>query len=351
MIVWLASYPRSGNTFFRVILNSIFSIKTYSLYDDKSDIGADEKTSEIVGHQFLPEDFDIQKARDEKKVYYIKTHELFDDRVAENDRVIYLIRDGRESTLSFTKHLNIFSNTQPKIIDTIYGNTFIGSWGDHVRSWNPKHRKHTLLIKFEELTKEPIKYIDVLSDFLQIKPVGNEIPTFEELKKINPKFFRSGKTSSWEGIYTDEEHISFWLKNYKEMQEYGYDYKKPELIDHIADNSLIMESINQNSYLMKLMFESMLEQKKLNSRIQRNEQELNRKQEMLNRKQEMLNQKNDIIREHKTQITLQLSELDKKQEMLNQKNQIIKDLKNLLKQQEIKNPLVDKIAGFFREKG
>ncbi len=51
MIVWLASYPRSGNTFFRVILNSIFDIKTYSIYDDKGDIGADEKTSETVGHE------------------------------------------------------------------------------------------------------------------------------------------------------------------------------------------------------------------------------------------------------------------------------------------------------------
>ncbi len=256
MIVWLASYPRSGNTFFRVILNSVFNIKTYSIYDDKGDIGADEKTSEVVGHEFLPENFDIQKARDEKKVYYIKTHELLDNRVDDNDKVIYLIRDGRESTLSFTKHENTFSNQKKELIDTIYGNTFIGSWGEHVKSWDPKNRKNTLLVKFETLIKEPIKYIEILSDFLQIKPTGDKIPTFEELKKINPKFFRSGKTNSWEDIYSEEEHISFWLKNYKEMMEYGYDYKKLKLLNGTNDNIFLKEIINQHSYIMKLIKET-----------------------------------------------------------------------------------------------
>lgn len=255
MIVWLASYPRSGNTFFRVIMNSVFNIKTYSIYDDKTDIGADEKTSSVVGHEFLPEDFNVQKARDEEKVYYIKTHELLDNRIDENDKVIYLIRDGRESTLSFTKHENTFSNQKKELIDTIYGNIFIGSWGEHVKSWDPKNRKSTLLVKFETLIKEPIKYIEILSDFLQIKPTGDKIPTFEELKKINPKFFRSGKTNSWEGVYSDEEHISFWLRNYKEMMEYGYDYKKPKLLNGTNDNIFLKEITNQHSYIMKLIKE------------------------------------------------------------------------------------------------
>ena len=94
---------------------------------------------------------------------------------------------------------------------------------------------------FETLIKEPIKYIEILSDFLQIKPTGDKIPTFEELKKINPKFFRSGKTNSWKDVYSDEEHISFWLRNYKEMMEYGYDYKKPKLLNGTNDNIFLKE--------------------------------------------------------------------------------------------------------------
>ena len=262
MIVWLASYPRSGNTFFRVILNSVFDIKTYSIYDDKGDIGADEKTSEVVGHEFLPENFDIKKARDEEKTYYIKTHELLDDRINEKDKVIYLIRDGRESTLSLTKHENTFSSLNLNIIDTIYGNTFIGSWGDHVKSWDPKNRKNTLLIKFETLIKEPIKYIKTLSEFLHTQPIGDKIPTFNELKKINPKFFRSGKTNSWEEAFSDEEHMAFWVRNHQVMLDYGYEYKKISIDEVLTHNRITLEIINQNNYLMNLLFS---EKKKLNT--------------------------------------------------------------------------------------
>ena len=32
MIIWLASYPRSGNTMFRMMLNKVFGSKTYTKY-------------------------------------------------------------------------------------------------------------------------------------------------------------------------------------------------------------------------------------------------------------------------------------------------------------------------------
>jgi DNA repair exonuclease SbcCD ATPase subunit len=321
MIVWLASYPRSGNTFFRVILNSIFGIKTYSIYNDRSDIGADEDTSKVVGHEFLPQDFDIQKAREEKKVYYIKTHERLDSRVDENDKVIYLIRDGREATLSFTKHQNMFSHQNKKLIDTIYGNTFIGTWGEHVSSWNPKNRENTLLIKFEELTKEPVKFIKTLSLFLDIKPIGDSIPSFEELKKINPRFFRSGKTNSWEDVYTKEEHLSFWFKNYKVMDEYGYDYKKPDNFYSLLENSLNIETVNQNNYIIKLILEENKKIQSINERFRRLNQELERKQKVIEQKQEIIQQKNQELEQKQKTIQQKNQELEQKQKTIQQKNE------------------------------
>lgn len=234
MIVWIASYPRSGNTFFRVILNSVFDIKTYSIYDDKSDIGADEKTSMVVGHELLPLDFNIQKARSEEKTYYIKTHELLDKRVCQNDKVVYLIRDGRESTLSYTKFENTFSSQSKKTMDTIKGDLYFGGWGDHVKSWSPRKRKNTFLIKFEDLVKDPSLFIEKISNFLNKKTSNKYIPTFKELQQINPKFFRSGEINSWEDIYTKEEHTIFWEKNYTQMIEYGYEYKIPDEFKRFA---------------------------------------------------------------------------------------------------------------------
>ena len=319
MIVWLASYPRSGNTFFRVILNNVFDIKTYSIYDDRGDIGADEQTSEVVGHEFLPQDFDLQKAREEKKVYYIKTHELLDNRVHEDDKVIYLIRDGREATLSFTKHQNTFSKQNKKIIDTIYGNTRFFSWGKHVESWNPKNRENTLLVKFEELIEEPSKYIKVLSAFLNVNPIGNKIPSFEELKKINPKFFRSGKTNSWEKEYLEDEHLSFWLKNVKIMDQYGYIYKKPEIFNKLSQTDLLIcESIKQNNYLIDLA----IEKKQI---IEQKNRELQSKEQIIEQKNRELEKEKNVL----LHITKKEEKLEKSIEYLCQSSTIINPFKKI----------------------
>lgn len=333
MIVWLASYPRSGNTFFRVILNSVFDIKTYSVYDDKEDIGADEKTSEVVGHKFLPKDFNIEEARKEKNINYIKTHELLDNRVDPKDKVIYLIRDGRESTLSFTKHQNTFANQDKKLLDTIYGNTFVGAWGEHVTSWNPKNRKNTLCIKFEEITKDPVKFINILSEFLNLKPIGDTVPSFEELKEINPKFFRSGKINSWEDIYTQEEHFSFWLKNYQVMDEYGYVYSRPKELDLLINkNSIELELLRQNDYLIKLSLSNEENFKKL---LQSKEQQLLTKTKTLENKIIEIVKKDEMLK-NKTR-ELQLKEQQLSQIKQDQKN-LFTTIDAIFKVSVLKNP-------------
>ena len=38
MIVWLASYPRSGNTFLRVVLHNVYGVSTYSVYEDNDPV-------------------------------------------------------------------------------------------------------------------------------------------------------------------------------------------------------------------------------------------------------------------------------------------------------------------------
>ena len=39
VIVWLASYPRSGNTFLRIVLHRLYGVPTYSVYDDDDPTG------------------------------------------------------------------------------------------------------------------------------------------------------------------------------------------------------------------------------------------------------------------------------------------------------------------------
>ena len=227
MIIWLASYPRSGNTFFRIVLNKVFNLKTYSVYNHNVGIAADGKTAEIVGHQAFPEGFGIEQARRDEALYIIKTHELPDSGIT--DRVIYLLRDGRESILSYRKFLNDVYAAPVTLLDVIRGDVFGGRWGAHVQAWSPGTRANTLLVRFEDLIVDPQTQLEGIGQFIDRRPVSREIPSFSELKTINPKFFRRGGTDSWREEYGALEHNFFWLKNHREMIEYGYTDHIPAL--------------------------------------------------------------------------------------------------------------------------
>lgn len=217
MIIWLASYPRSGNTFLRIILNNQFNLKTYSIYGDKTDIAKCETTSSIVGHQELPLDFDLQIARSSDELYVIKTHDF----IGENeDRVIYLYRDGRASTVSYFHYLNTFGKRSWTFKEVIGGLAPFGTWGDHLHNWAFDKRKYTLALRFEDITSDPQKFISMISSFIDCKPIATTSPTFEELHSINPLFFRKGVPQSWQSELTGDDLEAFWLVNYAEMKKY-----------------------------------------------------------------------------------------------------------------------------------
>ena len=50
MIIWVASYPRSGNTLFRLLLNRLWGLPTYSVYPRRPDAPLrNRKMAEFIG--------------------------------------------------------------------------------------------------------------------------------------------------------------------------------------------------------------------------------------------------------------------------------------------------------------
>ena len=288
MIVWLASYPRSGNTFLRVILKSVFGLNSCSIYDDTRDIAADGDTADVVGHEALPEDFSLDEARSGDELFLIKTHEPPPNT---EDKAIYLVRDGRETSVSYTRYLQNYGDSDTQLIDVIYGNVPYGTWGQHIEAWQPTTRPNTLLIKFEELVDAPDKFIKPISEFLEISSEGQDIPSFEELKKVNPAFFRSGKKRSWEGQFTAQEYASFMLKNRSQLMEYGYatDYpeglEQPEIAEQIG-----LLSIEQ-SYLLTQV------RAKLSEQLEEKNQEIRKQEELVKYFQERFQKTRDEFRD------------------------------------------------------
>ena len=192
MIIWLASYPRSGNTLLRSMLWRVYGKESYSKYNDITDIGGSAKTAEAIGHVNYDDEWPMAKQRmqNSEQVFFIKTHEPPED----DSDAIYIVREAAASIVSNYHYWKDIRDEHFKIDDLISGlsGPFL-SWGSHLDEWRPTIRKQTLLIKYEDLIAEPSIQLKRISEFTQMRSKKRWKNEFETLRVINPKFFRRGK--------------------------------------------------------------------------------------------------------------------------------------------------------------
>ena len=282
MIIWLASYPKSGNTWVRSFLTSL-------LYTDdgKNDFSNLDKIKQFPGrYQFenFVNDFqDIEEiyknwlnAQDyinlDKKIKFLKTHHVnctIKDYKFYNDSnslgAIHIVRDPRNVLISIKNHfllkdfdeakefilkeknwVGIIKNKDNIITDNQIP-TLISSWKINYLSWKNKVNNY-LLVKYEDLVKDPKKEFFKISHFLEKimstkfkeNKILNSIKTssFDNMQNLENKglfkeyvksenntkikFFNLGPKNDWKLYLNKEivEEINFKFK--KEMEELGY---------------------------------------------------------------------------------------------------------------------------------
>ena len=225
-MIWLASFPRSGNTFFRNILYEVYGISSSEYHM--------EKTKKVI------EDFDSFPV--------IKTH-LLPHQLPKNLqdlKSVYIIRDGRDALVSLAHHRkdiiapgsNYYKNLTEAILAR--GGRFFGGWSVNVEKWT---KKADLIIRYEDLIKDPIRQVERLKEIMELpKPNLEKLPTFQSLKKGTPhygsgdenisniikkkeradKFFRRGIIGSYKDEMPIIFQLLFWLKNKKQMKANNY---------------------------------------------------------------------------------------------------------------------------------
>lgn len=206
--IWLASYPRSGNTLLRTILNHCFNLKSASFYF--SDFKGNKKVENQVGHIEHSQKGIVHFPNDALPL--VKTHEMNKDK----SKAIYIIRDGRFSAHS----LWIFWNKKILIEDVIKGKHRFGTWSDHVNSWNPTLRSDTLLIKYESILEDLNPVLISLSEFLKKDIIKKSIPSRESLAKIDGRYIRLKNNN--EKIFSKKIMGIFDEINKSTMEKYGY---------------------------------------------------------------------------------------------------------------------------------
>lgn len=189
MIVWLASFPRSGNTYTRLLLNKGLGLKTFSIHE--GDNSNQSEVAEVVGHAHSEsEEALLEKARKSDEIHVIKTHHA----PQSDEPAIYIVRDGRAATISYL-HFNHSLGFNASMEQVIEGLPPIGSWSSHLASWNPLERPNTLLLRYEDIVANPTGAIEQIADFLKVPVIGSCDVTFSELHKMAPDIFRKGGNS------------------------------------------------------------------------------------------------------------------------------------------------------------
>lgn len=226
MIVWLASYPRSGNSFFRLVLAKAFGVKSGSVYVEAPD-------REVT---LAPEAEGAEPFASSRDPVFVKTHRL---RETVEGPAIYIVRDGRDAIVSFAhlggKQLLRFAGLdfEQIVVELIERPKEFGTWSDHVRAWTGRDGP-TVIVRFEELVRDPVRVVGEAARAtgvdVPLTPLG-PAPSFGELRERAPELFRRGEVGAWRSELSAPLEEHFWRQNGAVMTRMGY------ARDHPADGS------------------------------------------------------------------------------------------------------------------
>ena len=201
--IWLASYPRSGNTFLRTILFNCFGVPSTSIYP--RDLGGNAELERYAGH-FNGDAGHPDPGGD--KPLLVKTHGYpVDDAAA-----IYVIRDGRAASVSFWE----FQRRRLPLPEIIVNRV----WSDHVAAWHPWDRRQTLLLRYEEMTGDLPAALRRLSEFLDMPLLSSAPPTRAEMAAVGGLWVR--EYSDWRAKVSERDMRVFDLVNGPMMRRLGY---------------------------------------------------------------------------------------------------------------------------------
>jgi len=242
MIVWLASYPRSGNMLTAQILYQCMGLRSYVDPSNAPTIDFPDMRapSPKIRHSGLggrhasrnqpfspklnysvPWETFYRERYAAEGLHLVKTHAHPPD----DSKALVVVRDGRKSIFSYyNMKQDVYGLIDMRLEDLILGHEGYGRWTDHTHAWLNQSPQSTLVLRFEQLVHVGAQDLEKIADFIEYRgPVQAWNNPFEEGRRRNPTYFREGKTT-WErpAEWTDEVDWLFWRVHGETMAELGY---------------------------------------------------------------------------------------------------------------------------------
>ena len=251
MIIWLASYPKSGNTYVRAFLSAYYfsengqfdfsQISNIDQFPHEKFFKQRVNSISEASKQWVTIQREINK---DKKIRFFKTHSFLGN--YQNNEftspettlgAVYIVRDPRNVLTSIKNHYSFDDDNALKMITdkkrSLMSNngshaslTFISSWAENYLSWLRDNRFRRLFVKYEDLITnkyETFRDIIVFTNTLMNKVEGVnklklqkaiESTNFNDLKKkeISETFDGSQSSfKSWRKFHSENKNLFFNL--------------------------------------------------------------------------------------------------------------------------------------------
>lgn len=270
-ILWLASYPKSGNTWLRVFLANLFQNADQPV--DINKLGGQQfGDMEIPAYERLAgkpvaemDDAELHRlrprvhqeiAQSSQDTALVKTHNamaLIDDIPLVTPEVtrgaIYVLRNPFDVAISYAHHYGVTLDdaiaalgSSAHRVQTNDRSVFqyLGSWSGHVRGWGSAEGLNLLVLKYEDMQRDPMKtfgrvtkYLGLPKDprrlrkaikFSSFKELSDQEARrgFGEKSRYSDRFFRSGRSGGWRTELSPAQMAQLVEDHDEILREFGY---------------------------------------------------------------------------------------------------------------------------------
>ena len=274
---WLASFPKSGNTWTRILLANLtnpqgnaqdlsrinlegFISSSRPLFDTLTGLPSSDMTDDEI--DLLRADAYRMIAAEGTEPMFVKVHDAYHCDTGGRPifpaecsiGAIYLVRDPRDVAVSYAHHMGLgdFEKSVRRVNavrhDLAGGNRAqlrqrVAGWSSHYNSWHDQDAIRLLTIRFEDMIADSAACLTAMAEFLGLEQAGDaaaieaavaaarfetlrareEEGGFRERPERAHRFFRSGRTGEGRECLSAEQQQAIRDANGPLMERLGYD--------------------------------------------------------------------------------------------------------------------------------